>query len=693
MKRRTLLRGGAALTVVFAGGCALPVVPKRPAPTADDAAGWIRHADGRYTLRLPRAEMGQQIATGLRRIAAAELGIDEDRIAVELPSTAAISRVRATVGSDSVKDFALPLAQACATLRRALAEGRQGVLVVEPLPAAELRSLNTPLPPRRAPGVHLREIVTGAPLFAGDLRLPGQMYGRVLRAPTSPELPSQPLALDEAAARAVPGFVALVRDPLLRHGQAEGVGIVARTPGALDRIAQALAPRWSAPAVLPGAAEVDAALDPGPRLARGALRHAVRDDRIDAPDGRWDVDLAITLPAAAHAAIEPRCAVARWRDAGLELWTGTQDAFYQRDVLARRMDLDAARIAVQPMRVGGAFGGRTLCTVELEAAVLARAVRGTVKVQWTRAQEFAQAFHRPPSRHRVRVRLADGRIDSWWHAFTSSHILFTGAALPAWLQRITDIVGDDGVARGALPPYAARRLRVEYDTARLPFHTGPWRGLGAGSNLLAVESAVDEAARVAGQDPVAFRLAHLGDARLARVLQAAVRAAGGLAAPPGPGPGLRGRGVACGVYKGMSYAAAVAECTIDPASGAVRVTGLWCAHDCGRVIDADAVRAQTEGNLVWCIGMVLIEELRFDAGRVQAGQFGDAPIPRAADVPPLVVELVDGGDAPSGAGETAMVAGAGAIANALRAATGTRFQRFPVRAQDLRAALAARPVA
>jgi isoquinoline 1-oxidoreductase beta subunit len=691
MKRRTLLRGGAALTVVFAGGCALPVIPKRPAPTPDDAAGWIRHVAGAYTLRLPRAEMGQHIATGLRRIAAAELGIDEATLAVELPGTAAITRVRATVGSDSVKDFALPLAQACATLRRALAEGRSGTLAVEPLPASQLRSLNAPLPPRSAPGVHLREIVTGAPLYAGDVRRPGMLYGRVLRGPISPELPSTALTLDEAAARAVPGFVALVRDPLLVHGQAEGVGIVARTPAALDRIAEALAPRWSAPGALPGAAEVDTALDLGPRLARGALRHAVQDDRLDDPAGRWDVDLSITLPAAAHAAIEPRCAVAAWSDAGLALWTGTQDPFYQRDVLARRLGLDADRIVVQPMRSGGAFGGRTLCTVELEAAVLARAVRGTVKLQWTRAQEFALAFHRPPSRHRVRVRLAGGRIDAWWHAFTSSHILFTGAALPVWMQRVTDFVGDDGVARGARPPYAARQSRVEYDTARLPFHTGPWRGLGAGPNLLAVESAVDEAARVAGQDPVDFRLAHLSDARLARVLQAAVRSAGGLQAQPVPG--LRARGVACGIYKGMSYAAAVAECTIDPDSGAVRVTGLWCAHDCGRVIDADGVRAQTEGNLVWCIGMVLVEELRFDAGRIQAMQFDAAPIPRLADVPPIVVELVDGGDAPTGAGETAMVAGAGAIANALRTATGTRFGRFPVRAEDVRGALATRRTA
>ena len=90
-----------------------------------------------------------------------------------------------------------------------------------------------------------------------------------------------------------------------------------------------------------------------------------------------------------------------------------------------------AKVLVQACRLGGGFGARTLVLAELEAAVLAQAVRRPVKAMWTRAQEFAHGFHRPPSSHRVRARLDNGRISDWWHAFTSSHILFTPAAMPA----------------------------------------------------------------------------------------------------------------------------------------------------------------------------------------------------------------------------------------------------------------------
>ena len=86
----------------------------------------------------------------------------------------------------------------------------------------------------------------------------------------------------------------------------------------------------------------------------------------------------------------------------------------------------------------------------------------------------------------------------------------------------------------------------------------------------------------------------------------------------------------------MSYAAAVADVEIDSLTGVARVTRLWCAHDCGRMINPDQVRAQIEGNLVWCIGMMLLEELPFSGGRVQASNFSDAPIARITDIPPPV---------------------------------------------------------
>lgn len=693
MKRRAFLAAGTgALTVLLPGCALLPVIPQRPAPSLEDAAGWVRHEAGRYTLHLPRAEMGQHIATALKQIACEELGADWDAVDVQLMHTERLARVKGTVGSDSVKDYAVPLAQACASLRMALAGGaREGLLRAQDIPVSALRSFGpaTRWVGKPVPQVQGREIVTGQPLYAADVRRPGLLYGRVMRAPASPERASRQVQWNEAAARAQAGFVAVVRDARLSLNNAEGLGLVARTPGALDRIEAALAVQWASdPPTDPRPVAQQIVL--APRLARGALAQVAQKATMDDAEA-WTVDLQLEVPPAAHHAMETRAAVAEWNEGRLTVWAGAQDPFYQCDVLARALGLSANQVVMQSMRIGGAFGGKTLCTVELEAAVLARAVGQPVKVQWTRAQELAQAFHRPPSSHRVRARVRDGRLTDWWHAFSSSHVLLTGAAMPPWLQRVAELAGDGGVARGSVLPYRCERQRVEYDLTRLDLLTGPWRGLGAAPNLLAMESAIDECARAAGADALAFRLHHLDHPRLKAVLQRAADAAQWqrprLREPAERAGILRGRGLAGGIYKGMSYAAAVADVEVDTTTGAVRVRELWCAHDCGRVVNPDQVRAQTEGNLVWCIGMVLLEELPFADGQVQARTFAEAPLPRISDIGRLNVVLVDSTEAPTGAGETAMVAGAGAIANALRDATGHRFSRVPVRPADVLQAL------
>jgi isoquinoline 1-oxidoreductase beta subunit len=351
-------------------------------------------------------------------------------------------------------------------------------------------------------------------------------------------------------------------------------------------------------------------------------------------------------------------------------------------VLARRLGLREGAVEVRSCRMGGAFGGRSVPNVELEAARLARAVAPRpVLVQWTRADEFREAFHRPPSSHRIRARLGpDGRVASWWHAFVSGHVIFTAAVLPEWLQRAANAVtGDTGIARGARPPYAFGTARVEFDAVALPVATGPWRGLGAAPNAFAMESAMDALALLSGRDALAFRLDHLqAEPRLAACLRRAAEMAGwGRAVPPG-----RALGIGCAPYKDASWAAVVAEVEAD-ASGGIAVQGLWCAQDSGRVLDPDRVRAQAEGNLVWAIGAAVTEELGLEAGAVAAANFADYRLPTLADVPRrLEVALMDppAGAGFGGAGETALGPALAAIANAASRAAGQRLARLPLRA-------------
>lgn len=667
MRRRDFLGAGAAFALIGGAARALPTIPSRPDADASDALTWIAFRDGRYRLSIPRAEIGQNISTGLKRIACAELGVDWEAIDVIYADTTSIAPYRATVGSESIQDFALPLAQACAALRRAVAEGRTGRIDVADIPREQLRAFAPIAEYPRKKLVSGREIVTGAPLFASDVRLPNMVFGRVLRASTSPELSSRPSDWDDAAARAIPGFVALVQADGLDMNYSEGLGIVARTPGALDRIEDALAVEWTAENA-PKDDAIDAALDIDRRIDDGGADYDIADDRIDR-DTAWDVDLRIDTPVAAHAPIEPRVAMADIGKDGGRIWVGSQDPFFVRDTLVDRLDLDEDETVVIPQRTGGGFGGKAIPLVEIEAAALSQAVGRPVKVQWTRAQELTHGYHRPATSHRVKARIKNGRISEWSHRFASGHVIFSNAVLPKWMQTFTDFIGDDGAARNATPPYRIDALEIGYDLERLPIRTGAWRGLGAGPNMLAIEMAMERCATAAGVDPVQFRLNHIDDPRLANVLKAAAKQAG---PPP-----AAGRGVGCGVYKGVSYGAVIADAALRP-DGTPFVKRLYAAHDCGWMADPDQVRAQCEGNLIWSLGMVLTDRLTLAEGGVAERDFFDAPIPRITDAPPMEITLIRSEEPPVGAGETLMASTPAAIANAIADLTGAAATRLPL---------------
>lgn len=729
IKRRGFLLAAAGISVSFVAGCSIiPPIPKRPLPTKEDATGWIRlNAQGRFELLCPRIEMGQNILSSLRELAALELGVDAQEVQVSLPSTSQVARAKATVGSDSIRELVLPLSQACYALREAIvARAAQklggaalrieaghvvspaGVRVaLQALAQAPLAIKAQDVPKEqlqfwkrsgaapvagRALFAQERELLRGQALFAADIRLPGMLHAVVLRSPwPDPALtPTRLTSWNEAAVRQVPGFHSIVQHPLLA-----GPAIVATRISALLRMRELAEAKWSTPEVAQGdpmsSIDVDAVLQSGSfTKSQGQIQFAE-------PAA---LNLRVDVPLASHGFIEPRCAVAHFetdktlKDTTLKIWCGTQDAFYMRDVMKRDHDLPLEAITVQPMRIGGAFGGKTVATVEREAAIIAKAVKAPVKVQWSRADEFQAAFHRQPSSHRIAVQMKQGQITDWRHSLSTSHVLLTNAVAPPWMQKLTNlIIGDDGAARGQLPVYGFERQQLDLQLTRLPVLTGPWRGLGAGPNVLAIEVAMDRAALAAQADPLQFRLQHLNQAKPSkagdpkRVVQCLEKLAVLMKKQPLPlkesaqsamktaansqtaARWFHAQGIACGAYKGMSYAAAGAQVRVQVnAQGqlkAVELQSIWCTHDCGRMVDADGVLAQVQGNLVWCIGMVLRERITAPQGWVQETNLAQQNIPRMGDIPPMSIELLTSHEEPTGAGETAMVAGAGAIANAV----------------------------
>ena len=711
VSRRTLLKAlgwGTGGIIVLGGGrtaLAFPVLPSRGAPSEADAAAWVSlRPGGEIELFCPRMEMGQGIAVGLRQIVAEETGVSLDVVRCRLPDTSMIPPVKATVGSDSLKDFGPLLAQAAAALETAmrekaatilgkppgnlamtgdgyrsgvgghvslarLAEGKTVLVEEDQVAAAKPTSLLPNRPHKVVGQPHPTEqalalVTAKGPVFTDDVKLPGQVYGAVVRAQ---RFGAEIAKVDDSACRAIKGYLGLYRD-------GDFIAIAAERRGALEKAMAALmVAERAGPKV--SEASIAAAIDVNSGLAAGALEHVIEGDDMEASDP-YDIDLRFEVPMAGHVPMEPRVAVARFDDDGrLEIWTGSQDAYFVRDTVADELHLAEEDVIVHTMRIGGGFGGKALVLVELEAARLARLIGRPVKLQWTRREEFFAAYQRPPYSHRIRARLSDdGRLDRWWHAFRAGHVIFTSAAMGRFLQFITSFVPDFGTSRGAVTPYAAGARRIEFEDVRIPIPTGPWRGLGAGPNCWAIETAMDALARKSDRDPVAFRLAQLGQdrQRLAAVLKTVADRADWRNRRSGPQLGF---GVACGIYKDMSYAAVVAEVRLDE-DGDARVSHLWCAHDCGLVINPDQVRAQIEGNLVWDIGMVLHEHLLIEDGQIAAESQADYPMPRFSDVPDIDIALIGEDNAPTGAGETVIVAAA-AITNAITAATGETVTRLP----------------
>lgn len=708
-RRRVLVAlgwGAAGITAAVGGGFALlPTLPPRRPPTPADAAAWLSlRPDGVFELLSSRVEMGQGISTGLRQVAADELGVGLDRIRLVHADTSRIPVARSTVGSDAMRETGPLVARAAAALAGAVLReaarrlrrppgdlrlGPDGVIaggatvltfadlgtgaplfvtedeVVAAAPRLFSDAAGRNEVGRARPTHDVEAIVTGSrPLYADDIRLPGMVFAAVVRPRT---LGGRIRDIDASACAAVPGFLGLHRDGAF-------AGLVASRRGALARAMEVLAVDEAEGAAFDSpslAAMVDVS------AAVGGLEHGVL-EAGDLGDAPFDVDLTLAVPLAAHASIEPRTAVARFgEDGGLEVWTGTQDPFFVRDSLADAFGLGRAQVVVHGMRIGGGFGARTVVAAEMEAARLARLCGRPVKVQWSRSDEFRAGFHRPPSSHRIRLSAdAAGRITRWHHAFRSGHVIFTSAAMGPGLQFATGFVADPGVARGAVPVYAAPAIRVAFEDVRLPVMTGPWRGLGAAANHWAIETAVDALARAKGLDPLDLRLRSIAPehARLGAVLAAAAGMAGWATRPKDrPDEGF---GLACGIYKDMSYAATVARVTRTAAG--YKVTGLWCAHDCGLVVNPDQVRAQVEGNLVWGIGMALKEELAVGGGRILPESFFDYPLPVLSDVPAIEIRLIEGSPQPTGAGETAIVAGTAAITNAIAAMTGRPVTALPV---------------
>jgi isoquinoline 1-oxidoreductase beta subunit len=303
------------------------------------------------------------------------------------------------------------------------------------------------------------------------------------------------------------------------------------------------------------------------------------------------------------------------------------------------------------------------------AARVAAHVDGPVKVVWTREEDIRHDFYRPAYRDILSAKLDGDRIVGWKHKVSGSAVM--ARFMPAVFQNGVD---PDGVDSAQDVPYDIPNLRVEFNQEEPPgVVTGFWRGVGPNNNVFAIESFVDELAKQAAKDPIAFRRVNLDKTPRLQAALDLVREKSGWGSPLG----LRvGRGVAAQVSF-ASFIATVVECEVDE-QGEIKLRRVTTAVDTGVVVNPDSVIAQLQGGLIFGLTAALYGEITLERGRVQQSNFHDYRMLRIDQVPPIEVHLIRNGEAPGGIGETGSTASIPALRNAIYAATGVALRRMPI---------------
>lgn len=680
---------------------------------------WLRiRPDGEVHVCVGKVEIGQGIATALLQMAAEALEVDPARIRMVPPSTAYSPDEGVTSGSLSIQDCGRSIRHVCAEVRelfRQEAAARFGTqadaltlddgTIIGPGNArtsywelADAVSLDRPAtsgdrPVRRRaelPRVDISDKVFGRPRFIHDMRPEGMVHGRAVHPP-------------RIGARRSGGedLAALAGDDVRVIEDGAFIGLVSDSERAVETAAMRLREkiRWDGGETLPEETELEDWL-------RSQPVEPVVEAHGEAPSGApRTLSRSFFKPFIAHGSMAPSCALAIWQGeeeaTRLRVWTHSQGIYNLRADLALVLGIPPASILVEHVEGAGCYGHNPADDVALDAALLARACPGrVVRVQWSREDELAGGPFGPAMVVDLDVDLdARGDIVGWRHTIWSNgHSMRPGRGKSSTLRAAAEIDGGapwpvainmpastgGGADRNAVPLYDFHSFRVTNNHLTvMPIRTSAMRALGAFANVFAIESMMDEVAGTRGEDPIAFRLRHLRDARARAVIEEAAHRGGWSLGARAEG---RGRGFAFARYKNTgAYCAVVADITCEDE---VRVNHLTVVVDVGEVISRDGVINQVEGGAIQATSWALKEAVRFDRNGILSRGWETYPILRFSEVPSVEVHIMDRPDVPPlGAGEASQGPTGAAIANAVFHAVGVRVTRLPFTRDNLIAAM------
>jgi nicotinate dehydrogenase subunit B len=732
ISRRDWLKTGGALVVGFSFGARAARAqyggePVKPLDPKEVDSFLAIHADGSATVYTGKVDVGTGLRIAVRQMAAEELGISVERIKLVEGDTGLSPDQGGTGGSTGLTRGGSEVRQAAATARQALLR-----IAAEKLnrPASELtiadgevrtigggagvalaalmggRRFDLKVDPKAPLQNPLRYEVVGQPLrrpdvpgkcmargnYIQDFSLPGMLHGRVVRPPA---VGAKLLSVDESSVREIPDVRVVRIENFL--------GVVAPDEWAAVRAARELKASWSEWEGLSGSEELERWVRESPVERDQTTPERVMVNGL-VESATKHLSATYFWPNQSHASLGPSCAIADMRPDGLTVWSSSQGTHGLRGSFAKLFGLPAEKVRVIYLEGAGSYGGNGNDDAAADAVLLSRAVGRPVRVQWMRHDEHGWDPKGPQQLLDVKASLSeDGRIHDWQ----------TQMWLPAAVPGTRPFLGIDAagiaqphgqnagqVSQNGDPPYAVAipaAVTVHW-IKQTPLRISNLRAPGKIANVFAVESFTDELAAAAKIDAVAFRLRGLeGRGNDPRAIAVVKRAAEmiGWQERPSPNPNAAegghhtGRGFAYMRYKQTeNYVAMAMEVAVERATGKVGVRRVVCAHDCGLVVNPDALRNQIEGCIVQTLSRTLHEEVKFDRARVTSLDWGSYPILRFSEAPAIEVALLDHPELPlMGAGEAATAPVAAALGNAIFDATGVRLRTVPFTAARVKAAI------
>lgn len=646
-------------------------------PRAIDA--WLHIApSGRVTVFTGKVEIGQNIRTSLSQTVADELHVSLESITMVMGDTQRTPFDMGTFGSRSTPQMGTQLRRVSYAAREVLiqlaakrwnADSKtlvaengmvkdpsrkrsitygalaQGQLLAEEIPADDpvTPASEWTIAGKPIRKINARDFVTGRHKYPADMRLPGMLYGKVVR----PSAFGATLeSVDFSAANAIPGVIA-VHD-------GDFVAVAAPDEFTAERAAAAVKTQWkttpqSSSKELFEYLKQNAITDP---QEENRFRHTKGSVTDALSSATHRVDATYTIAYIAHCPLEPRATLAEWKDGKITVWTGTQRPFGVRQDLMDAFHLPEDKVHVMMPDMGSAYGGKHTGECAVEAARIAKTAGRPIHLLWTRAEEFTWAYFRPAGLIEVKAGAnADGTLAAWeFHNYNSG---------PAAITTM----------------YEVPNQLIEFHPVKAPLRQGSYRSLAAAANHFARESHMDDLAHACGMDPLEFRMKNLRHERLRAVYEAAARKFGWQERKRQPG---RGFGIAGGIEKG-GHIATFAEVAIDRGSRTVKIVRVVEAFDCGAIVNPEGLENTISGAITMGIGGAFYEAIEFDNGRILNPRFSQYRVPRFKDEPQIDVVLVNRKDELSaGAGETPIVGIAPAVANAIFDAVGLRIRSMPM---------------